>query len=64
LLRTQHLIQSIPRFPANPNRVALRAECYPHPEYRVQGASFMHACSGGWRDMRMRTRDGRVIETS
>src|SRR5262249_16635336 len=39
-------------------------ECYPDPEYRARVAEFMRSCRDGWMDIRMRTRDGRDVETS
>ncbi|HEX4794580.1 MAG TPA: ATP-binding protein [Humisphaera sp.] len=42
---------------------ALMEKCYPNPEERKQAAQFMAACQG-WMDFRMRTREGRDIETS
>jgi PAS domain S-box-containing protein len=44
--------------------VSLMEECYPDPAYRGQVAEFMHSCRDGWMDIRMRTRDGRDLETS
>src|SRR5262249_25270979 len=43
---------------------SLMEQCYPDPEYRQQVLEFMRACRSGWMDIRMRTRDGREIETS
>jgi signal transduction histidine kinase/ActR/RegA family two-component response regulator len=39
-------------------------ECYPDPSYRGRVREFMQSCREGWMDLRMRTRDGRDIETS
>jgi PAS domain S-box-containing protein len=44
--------------------VSLMEECYPDPEYRERVAEFMRTCRDGWMDIRMRTRDGREVETS
>jgi PAS domain S-box-containing protein len=43
---------------------SLMEECYPDPDYRASVASFMDACREGWMDIRMRCRDGRMIDTS
>src|SRR5262249_4323271 len=43
---------------------SLLERCYPDPAYRERVRGFMDACSGGWMDVRMRTRDGRDLETS
>ena len=40
------------------------AACYPDPEYRAEVRQHMDALAAGWRDIRMTTRDGRVVETS
>ncbi len=37
--------------------------CYPDPDYRAEIAQFMES-KQGWKDLRMRTRDGRTLETS
>jgi PAS domain S-box-containing protein len=37
---------------------------YPDPEYRRRVQEFMQSCQPGWMDIRMRTRDGRDLETS
>jgi len=42
----------------------LMAACYPDPECREEVRAFMQAAGGGWKDLRMTTRDGRVLETS
>jgi PAS domain S-box-containing protein len=44
--------------------VSLMDECYPDPEYRERVYAFMRSCRDGWMDIRMRTRDGRTLETS
>ncbi|HET7499237.1 MAG TPA: ATP-binding protein [Candidatus Eisenbacteria bacterium] len=44
--------------------VSLMEEIYPDPAYRRQVLDFMESCREGWMDVRMRTRDGRTIETS
>jgi PAS domain S-box-containing protein len=44
--------------------VSLMEECYPDPSYRGRVREFMQSCREGWLDIRMRTRDGRDIETS
>ncbi|HTM00190.1 MAG TPA: ATP-binding protein [Candidatus Omnitrophota bacterium] len=43
---------------------SLMEEIYPDPAYRRQVLEFMESCREGWMDVRMRTRDGRTIETS
>jgi PAS domain S-box-containing protein len=45
-------------------RLSLMEECYPDPAYRQQVWEFMQSCRDGWMDIRMRTRDGRDLETS
>ncbi len=42
---------------------SLMEECFPDPQYRQAVQSFMNTCEG-WMDIRLRTRDGRFIETS
>jgi PAS domain S-box-containing protein len=42
----------------------LMAACYPNPEYRQEVRQFMEALPGGWKDILMTTRDGRVIQTT
>ncbi|MFL5518581.1 MAG: ATP-binding protein, partial [Gemmatimonadales bacterium] len=42
----------------------LMVECYPDPEYRASVQEYMQSLQPGWRDLRMKTRDGREIETS
>jgi PAS domain S-box-containing protein len=49
---------------ADASGVSLMEQCYPDPEYRGRVAEFMRSCRGGWMDIRMRTRDGRDVETS
>ncbi|MFN8475055.1 MAG: PAS domain S-box protein [Anaerolineae bacterium] len=44
--------------------ISLMEECYPDPQYREEVSEHMHVGQGGWMDIRMRTRDGRDIETS
>ncbi|HJT76464.1 MAG TPA: PAS domain S-box protein, partial [Gemmataceae bacterium] len=44
--------------------VSLMDECYPDPAYRERVWGFMRSCRDGWMDLRMRTRDGRDLETS
>ncbi len=43
--------------------VSLMDECYPDPAYRAEVRQFMESCAPGWKDVRMRTRDGRDVET-
>jgi PAS domain S-box-containing protein len=43
--------------------MSIMEACYPDPDYREEVRAFMDA-SRGWMDVRMRTRDGRFIETS
>jgi PAS domain S-box-containing protein len=43
---------------------SLMEACYPDPQVRKQVAEFMDACSDAWMDIRMRTRDGRDVETT
>jgi PAS domain S-box-containing protein len=44
--------------------ISLMEECYPDPAYRERVREFMQSCRDGWMDVRMRTRDGRDVETS
>src|SRR5579862_1473815 len=44
--------------------ISLMEECYPDPEYREEVSRFMQSCREGWMDIRVRTRDGRDVETS
>jgi signal transduction histidine kinase len=44
--------------------VSLMEQCYPDPRYRQRVQEFMQSCRDGWLDIRMRTRDGRDLETS
>src|SRR5205807_8022842 len=44
--------------------VSLMEECYPDPAYRAEMWEYMRSCRDGWLDVRMRTRDGRDLETS
>jgi PAS domain S-box-containing protein len=44
--------------------VSLMEQCYPDPAYREKVREFMQSCRDGWMDIRMRTRDGRDLETS
>ncbi len=45
-------------------KVSLMEEIYPDPAYRKQVEEFMESCREGWMDIHMRTRQGRVVETS
>lgn len=38
--------------------------CYPDPAYRAEVRAFMDSLEPGWRDFRIRTRDGAEIETT
>jgi PAS domain S-box-containing protein len=49
---------------ANLGECDLQAESYPDPEYRQQVLDFMLAATGEWRDMKTRTRTGRIVDTS
>jgi len=42
----------------------LAEKIYPDPAYREQVREFTESCREGWMDVRMRVRDGRVLETS
>jgi PAS domain S-box-containing protein len=44
--------------------MSLMEACYPDPAYREEVSRFMQSCREGWKDIRMRTRDGRDVETS
>ncbi len=44
--------------------VSLMELCYPDPACRERVREFMQSCRDGWMDLRMRTRDGRDLETS
>lgn len=44
--------------------VSLMEQVYPDPEYREQAREYMQACRPEWRDFRVTTRDGRMIESS
>jgi PAS domain S-box-containing protein len=44
--------------------ISLMEQCYPDPEYREQAREYMQACRPEWRDFRVRTRDGREVESS
>jgi PAS domain S-box-containing protein len=44
--------------------ISLMEACYPDPGLREQAQRFMDSTSEGWMDIPMRTRDGRVVETS
>lgn len=48
---------------ANLGGVSIMEACYPDEAYREQVRTFMEACRG-WMDIRMRTRDGRFIDTA
>ncbi len=43
---------------------AIMGACYPDPEYRRRVEEFMESCADRWMDLRMRTRDGREIDTA
>jgi len=43
---------------------SLMERCYPDPEERERIRVFMEACGPGWMEIRMRTKDGRDLETS
>jgi PAS domain S-box-containing protein len=43
---------------------SLMEQCYPDPAYRAKIASFMESNLDAWMDIRMRTKDGRDIETT
>jgi PAS domain S-box-containing protein len=43
---------------------SLMEQCYPDRQYRKQIAAFMESDAERWMDVRMRTRDGRDIETA
>ncbi|MCU0894833.1 MAG: PAS domain S-box protein, partial [Rhodospirillales bacterium] len=47
----------------NTEGLTIMEACYPDPDYRETVRAFMDAVSG-WMDIRMRTHDGRFIETS
>lgn len=44
--------------------VSLMERCYPDPNYRAEVGTFMESCRDGWMDIRMRTKEGRDIDTS
>jgi PAS domain S-box-containing protein len=44
--------------------LSLMEQCYPDPSYRQRVQEFMESCRDGWMDIRLRTRDGRDLETS
>jgi PAS domain S-box-containing protein len=44
--------------------VPLMERCYPDPAYREEVRQYMQTCAAGWKDIRMRTRDGRDVETA
>lgn len=48
---------------ADMEHVDVMAECYPDPEYRRKVWEYMMDPCEIWRDMRMRTRDGRMLDT-
>jgi PAS domain S-box-containing protein len=48
---------------ADVSGISLMEACYPDPEYRQKVQRFMDSCHG-WMDIRLRTRDGRFLETS
>jgi PAS domain S-box-containing protein len=43
---------------------SLMQQCYPDPAYRAKVAAFMEGNLDAWMDIRMRTKDGREIETT
>ncbi|HVV92014.1 MAG TPA: GAF domain-containing protein [Hyphomicrobiales bacterium] len=43
---------------------SLMEECLPDAALRAEVAAFMESGGGGWMDMPMRTRDGRIVETT
>jgi PAS domain S-box-containing protein len=43
---------------------SLMEQCYPDPAYRAEVAAFMESNLGAWMDIRMRTKDGRDVETT
>jgi PAS domain S-box-containing protein len=43
---------------------SLLEQCYPDPEYRAEVQRFMQSLESGWRDFRIRAKDGRTVETS
>jgi two-component system CheB/CheR fusion protein len=43
---------------------SLMEQCYPDPAHREQVRQYMQTCAAGWRDFRLRTRDGRELETA
>ena len=43
---------------------SLMEQCYPDPEYREKVRRYMESCTPGWRDFRIRTADGRDVETT
>ena len=44
--------------------VSLMEEFYPDPAYRAEVEAFMNACKDGWMDIKMRRRDGALIDTT
>jgi len=45
-------------------KVDLMAECYPEPSERREAWKFLAGAEGGWRDFKVRARDGRLMTTS
>jgi PAS domain S-box-containing protein len=45
-------------------KVDLMAECYPDPSDRREAWMFMAGAVSGWRDFKVRARDGRVVKSS
>lgn len=43
--------------------VSLMEQCYPDPDERERIRQFMETCRPGWMDIRMRTREGRILDT-
>jgi PAS domain S-box-containing protein len=43
---------------------SLMDQCYPDPAYRAEVRQYMQSCAAGWKDVRLRTRDGRELETA
>ncbi|HEY9606331.1 MAG TPA: PAS domain S-box protein, partial [Allocoleopsis sp.] len=44
-------------------QIDVMAQCYPDPDYRAALFEFMMRADGTWRDVQLRTRDGKVLET-
>jgi PAS domain S-box-containing protein len=43
---------------------SLMEQCYPDPAYREAARRYMESCAPGWKDFRIRTADGRDVETT